>query len=163
MKLTKIFLLCGLFSICQVVAAKKQTLANRRRTQMSAFIQLRVALQHSKSKQFSAAARQLFLLVNNPTLKKQKNKIRYHLASSLYNMGLYHPAVSQLQILVNQKDRGYIRRSLQKIASVAALLKDDQLLNYTIAHGGFKYISRSERQKLHYHFGDFWMRRNKFS
>ncbi len=162
MKLTKIFLLCGLFSICQVVAAKKQTLANRRRTQMSAFIQLRVALQHSKSKRFSAAARQLFLLVNNPTLKKQKNKIRYHLASSLYNMGLYHPAVSQLQILVNQKDRGYTRHSLRKIASVAALLKDDQLLNYTIAHGGFKYISRSERQKLHYHFGDFWMRRNKF-
>ena len=162
MTYVRLLLLCLVLILCPIAMAKDSTLASRRRTQMAAFLQLKVALRHFKSEHFSNAARQLFLLIQNPALKKQQSKIRYYLASSLYSMGFYHPAVLQMQVLVNQKNKEYIRSSLRKIASVAALLKDDKLLNYVIRHGGLKYIPGAEKQKLYYHLGEFWMRKNQF-
>ena len=161
LKIIKLVLLCGLLFFASPALAKKKR-ASARRTQMQAYIQLRMALRYAKTKSHAAATRQFYLLLNNPILKKQKNKIRYHLASSLYQMGLYHPAVVQLQILINQKDKTYTGPGLRKVATAAAMLKDDGLLDYAIQKGGFKYISRSDRQKLYYQFGEYWMRKRKF-
>ena len=129
---------------------------------MGAFIQLQRALKQSTQGNYVSSTQSLFRLMSKPALKKQRNKIRYHLALNFYNMGLYHPAVFQFQTLVANGASGYVGKSLQKIALTAAHLKDDRLLNHAIANGSLKYISRQERGKLYYHFGEYWMRKRKF-
>ena len=151
--------LCISFS---VEGKKKQTVGQKRRVRMGAFIQLQRALKQSNQGDYVSSTQSLFRLMSKPALKKQKNKIRYHLALNFYNMGLYHPAVFQFQMLVANGASGYVGKSLQKIALAAAHLKDDRLLNHAISHGSLKYISRSERSRLYYHFGEYWMRKRRF-
>ncbi len=154
-----ILILCVSFS---VEGKKRQTVGNKRRSQMGAFVQIRRALKQSNQGNYMDSTKALFRLMYKPALSLQKNKIRYHLALSLYNMGLYHPAIFQFQTLVSNNAPGYVGKSLRKIALVAANLKDDRLLNYAISKGSLKYIPRKERNKLHYHFGEYWMRQKKF-
>ena len=145
-----------------VEGRKKQTVGAKRRSQMGAFIQLKHALKQSSQGDYVSSTKNLFRLMYKPALSKQKNKIRYHLALNLYNMGLHHPAIFQFQNLVSNAAPGYVGKSLQKIALAAAFLEDDRLLNHAISHGSLKYISRADRDKLHYHFGEYWMRKKKF-
>lgn len=145
-----------------VEAKKKQTVGEKRRSKMSTFMQLQRALKQSSQGDYVSSTQNLFRLMYKPDLSKQKNKIRYHLALNLYNMRLYHPAIFQFQTLVANDAAGYVGKSLQKIALVAARLQDDQLLNHAISHGSLRYISRAERDELHYHFGEYWMRKKKF-
>ena len=152
-------ILSGSFS---VEGKKKQTVGNKRRHRMGAFVQLRRALKESSRGNYVSSTQSLFRLMYKPALAKQKNKIRYHLALNLYNMNLYHPAIFQFQALVANDASKYVGKSLQKIALAAAYLKDDRLLHHAISHGSLKYISRSDRDKLHYHFGEYWMRKKKF-
>ena len=145
-----------------VEGKKKQTVGQKRRARMGSFMQLKRALQKSRQGDYVSSTKNLFILMNKPALSKQKNKIRYNLALNLYNMGLYHPAVFQFQRLVTNSAPGYVGKSLQKIALSAAYFKDDRLLNYAISQGSLKYISRRDRDKLHYHFGEYWMHKKKF-
>lgn len=154
-----IFLFSGSFF---VEGKTKQTAGGKRRSRMSAFMQLQRALKQSSQGNYVSSTQNLFRLMYKSELSKQKNKIRYNLALNLYNMGLYHPAIFQFQALVANDVAGYVGKSLQKIALAAAHLKDDQLLHHAISHGSLKYISRSERDKLHYHFGEYWMRKKRF-
>ena len=128
----------------------------------TALTQLKRALIESKAGNYHSSTKTLFRLLYKPALAKKKNKIRYHLALNFYNMGLYHPAVFQFQTLVNQKAPGYVGKSLQKIAMTAAYLQDDRLLQSAISKNSLRYIPRSERGRLHYHFGEYWMRQKKF-
>ena len=139
---------------------KKQSSARKQR--MAVFIQLQTALKRSMAGQYVSSTPDLFRLMYQPNLFRQKNKIRYHLALSLYNMGLYHPAVFQFQHLVSSQAEGYVGKSLQKIALAGAYLQDNRLLNHAISKGSLKYVSRSERDKLYYHFGEYWLRKRKF-
>ena len=148
-------------SLIWPVEAKKSAGA-KRRSQMAGFIQLKRALKQSSGGNYVSSTPTLFRLMNKPSLSKQQNRIRYHLALNLYNMGIYHPAVFQFQTLVSKNAPGYVGKSLQKIALSATYLKDDRLLHHAISHGSLKYMSRSERGKLHYHFGEYWMRKKKF-
>ena len=140
----------------------KRSKSTSKRKQRASFIQLKRALKQSAQGHYVASTPNLFRLMYKPALAKRKNKIRYHLALNLYNMELYHPAVFQFQALVSQKAPGYMGRSLQKIALSAAHLKDDRLLHHAISKGSLKYISRGDRGKLHYHFGEYWTRKKKF-
>ena len=157
-----IFLSLLLSGSLSVEGKKKQTVGEKRRGRMGAFVQLQRALKQSSQGNYVSSTQNLFRLMYKPALLKQKNKIRYHLALNLYNMGLYHPAIFQFQTLVSNDVAEYVGKSLRKIALAAAYLKDDQLLNHAISHGSLKYISRVERDKLHYHFGEYWMRKKKF-
>ena len=143
-----------------VEAKKKQSSARKER--MASFIQLKKALKNAKAGQYVSSTPDLFRLMYQPNLFRQKNKIRYHLALSLYNMGLYHPAVFQFQHLVSSQAKGYVGKSLQKIALAGAYLQDNRLLNHAISKGSLKYVSRSERDELYYHFGEYWLRKRKF-
>ena len=157
-----VFLVLLFSGSLSVEGKTKQTVGGKRRNQMGAFVQLKRALKQSSQGDYVSSTQTLFRLMYKPELSRQKNKIRYHLALNLYNMGLYHPAIFQFQTLVANDVGGYVGKSLQKIALAAAYLKDDQLLHHAISHGSLKYISRSERDNLHYHFGEYWMRKKKF-
>ena len=156
-----VFLLSLLLCISPLEAKKKSKTTERRR-QMATFIQLKKALKQSKQGNYASSTPNLYRFLHHPALTKQKNKIRYQLALNLYNMELYHPAVFQFQTLVSKNAKGYVGRSLQKIALSATYLKDDRLLDYAISKGSLKYISRVDRGKLHYHFGEYWTRKKKF-
>ncbi len=162
MKLLGIILLSSFLSLSLFADAQKLNTGDKQRNRMRAFIQLKNALNKSQAGQYQESTKRLFLLEHHPSLKKQRSKIRYHLARDLYNMGLYHPAVFQLQTLIKNKDKRYMGKSLEKIALIAGHLGDDRLLNHAISQGSLKYISGSEKQKLHYHFGEFFMRKKKF-
>ena len=164
MKKVIILLSVSLFLITSlpVEAKRKQSLSQKRRSKMTSFIQLKRAIKQSSQGDYVSSTKNLFRLMYKPSLKNQKNKIRYHLALNLYNMGLYHPAIFQFQTLLKSNAKGYVGKSLQKIALAAAYLKDDRLLHHAISHGSLKYISRLERDKLYYHFGEYWMRKRKF-
>ncbi len=108
------------------------------------------------------ATQSFFSLLKKPYLKSQRNAIRYHLALSLYEMKLYHPAIAQFQYLIKNKAKGYRRGSLKKIALSATSLRSDRLLHYALSQGSLKYLSSREKQDLYYHFGEYWMRRKKF-
>ena len=161
MKQTKYLLFLTLLLVAYPLEAKRSKGAERRR-QKASFVQLKRALQQSTQGDYVVSTPNLFRLMYNPALTKHKNKIRYHLALNLYNMGLYHPSVFQFQVLVSQKAPGYVGKSLQKIALSATHLKDDRLLHHAISKGSLKYISRVDRGKLHYHFGEYWTRKKKF-
>ena len=161
MKCLRYLFFLSLLLFLPPLEAKKSGSAKRRR-QMSGFIQLKRALKQSAQGNYVTSTPNLFRLMSNPALSKHKNKIRYHLALNLYNMELYHPAIFQFQVLVSQKAPGYVGKSLQKIALSAAHLKDDRLLHHAISKGSLKYISRVDRSKLHYHFGEYWTRKKKF-
>ena len=156
------FLMVFLSFSLPVEGKKNKTVGAKRRSQMGAFLQLKNALQQSSRGDYVSSTKSLFRLMYKPALSKQKNKIRYHLALNLYNMGLYHPAIFQFQNLVSNSAPGYVGKSLQKIALAAAHLKDDRLLNHAISHGSLKYISRADRDKLHYYFGEYWVRKKNF-
>ena len=160
--MSKIILLLVFFLSFPPSIGAKNSIGNKRRNQMGAFIQLKRALEQSKKGNYIVSTKNLFRLMYKSTLSKQKNKIRYHLALNLYNMGLYHPAIFQFKTLVAKNAAGYVGKSLQKIALAAVYLRDDRLLYHAISHGNIKYIARSDRDKLHYHFGEYWMRRKKF-
>ena len=128
----------------------------------SALARLQTALKHSRAKNYTQSTKQLFLLAKNPQLTKQRPKILYQLASDLYNMGLSYPAVFYWRALVKEKTKNYTAKSLQKIALAAARLGDDRLIQYTAAHNSLKYMPRSQRHKLYYHFGEFYLRQKKF-
>ncbi len=157
-----IFLSLAVSFSFSVEGKRKQTPGEKRRNRMGAFIQLQRALKQSTSGDYISSTKNLFRLMYKPSLSKQKNKIRYHLALNLYNMGLYHPAIFQFQNLVANSARGYVGKSLQKIALAAGYLKNDRLLNYAIARGSLKYVPPTERSELNYHFGEYWMRKKKF-
>ena len=145
-----------------VAEREPQSVGRKRRNKMAAFVQIRRAMNRASAGLHDEATRMLFPLLFNPILKKRHNEIRYRLALSFYNMKLYHPAIFQFQRLIDKKAKGYVGKSLQKIALAAAVLKEDQFLNYAISKGSLRYISRSERQSLHYHFGEYWMRKKRF-
>jgi len=132
------------------------------RATMRVFNRLRAALRASQSGDYVDSTRKLFILMYHPALKKQRNKIRYHLALNLYNMGLYHPAVFQFQTLVKSRAKGYVGKSLRKIILIAINAQDKQLLNHTISRVNLSYVPSVDRQKLRYHFGKFWMQKGKF-
>ena len=157
-----LFFFSFLLFTCFVAEGKRKSKNVQQRRQRADFIQLSRALKQSSQGHYTASTPQLFRLMNKPTLKKQRNKIRYRLASDLYNMELYHPAVFQFQTLVSENAPGYVGKSLQKIALSAAHLKDDRLLNHAISKGSLKYVSQSEKSRLHYHFGEYWTRKKKF-
>ncbi len=146
------------FNSCFFVTAKK---ALSKRTSLAS--QIKVALRHSKMRRYTASTKVLFMLGSHPRLtKKQRNKVRYHLANDLYNMGFYHPATFQWRLLVKDKAKGYVSKSLQKITFTAGVLGDDSLLQYAIHHGSLQHIPRSQRHKLYYYFGEFYMRKKQF-
>ena len=151
-----------IFSLPALSEAKKRTRSESRRNKMGAFIQLQRALKQSARGDYVSSTKNLFRLMYKPALSKQKNKIRYYLALNLYNMGLYHPSVFQFQYLVSKSVPGYVGKSLQKIALAASYLKNDRLLHYAISKGSLKYVSPADRNKLHYHFGEYWMRKRNF-
>ncbi len=158
--LSSIFL--SLFLLPSFFSYGKESSGKKRREQMRVLLQLKRSIRQSTKGNYIISSKRLFLLMNNPLLKKERDKIRYNLALNLYNMGLYHPAIFQFQTLVRNKTAGYVGKSLQNIASMATQLQDDRLLNHAITHGSLKYIKRSERHKLHYYFGEYWMRKKKY-
>ena len=143
-----VFLFCGYSA-----EAKK----SRQRDNTS--VQLRTALRRVKIKDYHSSSQSLFLLLKKKELAGQRHKIRYNLGLSLYNMGLYYPAVVQFQTLIRQKAKGYKKASLRKIAQSALALREDALLRYSIAHGALKHLPRSQRVVLHYHYGEYYLRR----
>ena len=141
---------------------KEQNVGAKRRRQMMAFIQLKRAIKQSSRGDYASSTKALFHLMSNPALSQQKDKIRYYLALSLYNMGLYYPSIVQFQTLVADGSPKYKGKSLRKIALAAAYLKNDQLLNYSISHSSLQHIAKKNRDQLHYQFGEYWMRKKKF-
>lgn len=127
-----------------------------------AYAKYQRALKRVSVGRHTEASRTLFGLLSHPGLKKHKKAIRYHLADSLYQMKLYHPALFQFQSLIKSRAKGYRGSSLKRVAWMAALLKSDRFLHYAISEGSLKYIPAREKQKLYYHFGEYWMRRRKF-
>ena len=128
----------------------------------SSNIQLRSAFRRVIARDYHTASKSLFLLLKNKKFSAHKNKIRYNLALSLYNMGLYLPAVEQFQILVRKKAKGYVRNSLRKIALVATVLHDDAILDYSISHNSLRYVSSSQKPLLNYYLGEYWMRKRRY-
>lgn len=157
-----IFLSLIFSSSCFTEAKPVKNLAVKRRRQVVSYVQLRRALKSASQGNYTNSTKQLFLLMHKPALKKHKNKIRYQLALNFYNMKLYHPAIFQFQVLVANQATGYVGKSLNKIALMASYLQNDELLKHAIANGSVNYISRSKRSDLHYHFGEYWMRKKKF-
>ena len=122
------------------------------------------AISQAKRGEHSAAARKLFSLMRSSGLSEsRKREVRYQLAMNLYRMKLYHPALFQFQHLVRSNARKYVGRSLQTIAIIATELKSDAFLHHAISKGSLKYMSASERDRLHYHFGEYWMRKRKIN
>ena len=157
-KYVNIFLLlCFLFS--QIASAKS---SNKRR-QKPAELQLKSALRRvNQMKDYASASRSLFLLLNNPDLEDKKDTINYHLALSFYNMEFYQPALIYFKKLINSSSRNYRARSLQRIALIAVHLQDDKQLQYSIKNRSLKYTPKSQRPKMHYYYGEYWMRKKKY-
>ena len=159
MKKNTYFFLISICLFCNFNAEAKRTARSRYN---STNAQLQRALRRVVAKDYHEASRYLFLLLHNSRLSKQKNKIRYNLAISLYDMGLYLPAVAQFKILVRQKAKGYVSKSLQKIAIAATVLQDDSILRYSITRNGLKYVPHSQKAIVNYYYGEYWMRKRRY-
>ena len=151
-----------LISICLFCSLSAEARRTARNSYNSANAQLQRALRRVVARDYHEASMSLFLLLQNQKLSKQKNKIRYNLAVSLYNMGLYLPAVEQFQILVRQKAKGYVSKSLQKIAMAATVLQNDSILEYSIARNSLRYVPGSQKAILNYYYGEYWMRKRQY-
>ena len=125
-------------------------------------IKMRSALRKVVARDYHTASQSLFVLLQDRNLLARKNEIRYNLALSLYNLGLYLPAVEQFQVLVRQKAKGYVAKSLRKITLAAAALNDDTILNYSISRNGLRYVPSTQKAAVNYYYGEYWMRKRRY-
>jgi tetratricopeptide (TPR) repeat protein len=88
--------------------------------------EIETAVQYFKSKKYISSSQALYDLLERGDFPDQKTKIQYHLAKSLYELGMYHGAQHYFMQVVRRGPKNpYFKYALPKLVSIAEYTGND--------------------------------------
>ena len=144
------------------VRGGKAKKTNLRRRAMTVYIQLNRALDFMERKNYLEAVKRLFILKNNPRLKKQKTQINFVLGQAFYKLGLFHAAGFHFIAVVRTGSKKYIRKSLQMLSQIASIVGDDDMLSFAVKKGGARKVQGEYRNSLYYKYGKYNLKKKDY-
>ena len=109
------------------------------------------------------AAIRLFDLLQKTKNKKEKIRITYTLALTLYNMGLNQASAYQFIKVAKSGSRKYLKKALEHLSLAGDSLGDDVLLDYVVNKIRIRDFPRAHRSMLYFRIGESFMKAKRYS
>ena len=132
------------------------------RSKMKDRIQLSQALSLISKKRYAEGAQKLFTMTKSTHLKSSRDEIRYELGKVLVDMKLFHVASFQFLSVIKSGSPKFARKALIELSQIAALIGNQQMIQFVVEQGGGTKVKGTHRYSLYYYWGKYKLSQKKY-